>query len=789
MDKKLFLIILLLISSIVQCQEAVDENLSKITSALDNYFYLEREAVHLHLDKNSFFTNEKIWYQGYVIDRKTQKPFFTTNIFVVLYDEKGIQISEKLIYAYNGVFSGVIPLDPKMHSGNYYIQVYTNWMNNFSEDESTITKINIINPGEGIKNYKKVNEETLELFLNPEGKNYITGINNIIGIRVKDCRGNAPENLEATVQNDKGEIIKTIRLNSAGYGKFEAISDDNYKKVVVTHKDKVIEKSLPQKESIGFALEVNNFTFEGKTIVKIKTNGKTVDVLKSKKTYLLIHQDSKHFIYNIDLNKNALEQIISINNTDFYNGINTIRIIDSDLKEWAQRLIYNTPKKENPINVVKNNRKVDKVGFVGYSNYPKTNLSVTVLPLDTQSLNENYTILAGIGINPYLTEPLPNANYYLNEPKRVKYYELDLFLLNQVVPKYDWESIKTSKPSPNFSFDIGLTLKGTITAPIENKPYHKVKLKSFKDLIMRSADIDEKGNYNFDFLFFTDSTSATMSLEKLPNFEVIEGKIPHQLLNRKKPFYKPFKPNTTSFCPEVVAEDLSASFDFPKFSSKVIQLEEVKIKNETKKNLTYENAIGNGYLVGYKVDEVLQYNDLLSFVERNGFVVVRSMGQATIYSRISNTVRGGRPTPQIIIDGRVVMDQFEFTTMRMTDIDEIYLSSNALVPGMMNNFGIIKVYRKKNWGAGRIKQDPNTFMINEAFSFYPVFENAEYDNTQSIGFDNFGLIEWSSQITTDENGQFLFKITDYNKPKVKVIIEGVSPEGKLIHEETILEMK
>lgn len=789
MRKILLLIIVLFISNILQSQETIDENRTKITIALEDYFYLEREAIHLHLDKTTFLTNEKIWYQGYIVDRKTKKPFFTTNLFVVLYDDKGVQISEKLIYAYNGVFSGVIPLNSKMHSGNYYIQVYTNWMNNFSEDESTITKINLINTDEGIKDYKKINEESLELYINPEGKSYVKGINNMIGIQIKDCRGNAPENIEALILNTKDETIKTVKLNSAGYGKFETTSEDDLKKIVVNYNERTIEKSLPIKENLGFALEVNNFTFETKTIVKIKTNLATVDFFKTKKAYLLVHQDSKHFIYDLELDKNALEQTISLNNVDLFSGINTMRIIDGDLKEWAQRLIYISPKKESPISVVKNVRKVDKINFVAYSSYPNTTFSVNVVPVDTKALGENYNVLAGIGINPYLVEPLQNANYYLNEPKRVKFYELDLFLLNQANAKYDWQSIKMTKPSTNFSFDIGLTLKGTINSSIQDKTYHKVKLTSFKDLIMRSADINEKGEYGFENLFLTDSTSLTMSLQKLPNFEVIEGKIPNQLLNRKKPFYKPFKPTLSQTCPEIQAVDFISDFDFPKFSSKVIKLSEVKIINDNKRKLSYENQLGNGNLRGFKVDENMLNTDLLSFIERNGFTVRRDFGEATIYSRFTTTLNSSPPTPQIVIDGRIITSQIEFTTMRMNDIDEIYLSPYAIVPSINNHQGIIKIYRKKNFGSSIINLDPNTFIITDAFSLYPIFKNADYENTQSEGFDNFGLIEWSPIISADETGQFFFNVTDYNKPKAKVIIEGVSPEGQLIHEEIIVQMK
>lgn len=783
MFKKIFLIGLLVATSLLHSQENNDEDKAKIATAFEDYFNLEREAIHLHLDKSTFLTHEKIWYQGYIINRKTKKQFFTSNVYVTLYDEKGIQMKEKLLFAYNGVFSGVMDLDKSMHSGIYYLQVHTNWMNNFSEDESAVFKINVINPTEGVKNFNKVNPESLELFLNPEGGTYINGIKNTIGISAKDCRNNAPENLEVAVRNSKDEIIKTVLLNTAGFGKIEINPEDDFEKITATYQDKTLSKSITNRESIGFGLEVNNYSLKEKTILKIKTNPTTVNALKNQKLYLVVHQDSHLFIHDFGIDQNKLEQIIALQNSDLMSGINTIRIIDSNQKEWAHRLFYNPQKKDASIDLSKNYRNEDQIGFVGRFPNPNTIISISILPTDTKSTTENYSIVAGLGINPYLVEQLQNANYYLLEQKRTNDYELDLFLINQAKLKYEWETIKSIKPEANFSFDIGLILKGNIPSNIKNKTDHKVKIVSYKDLIIKSTDVNENGEYAFENLILTDSTNVTLSVLKLPNFEEVEGKINYQLLNRKKPFYKAFKPKPSCF--DVMAEELLSDVELPKFTEKAIELEEVIIE----KKLTYQKAMGNAFLRGHKVDETLENIDLLSFIERNGFIVQRSFGEVAIYSRINNSMNSARPTPQIIIDGRVVMDQLEFTSMRMIDFEEIYLSPNAIVAGMQNFSGIIKAYTKKTFKPNRIKDNPNTVMLKEAFSSYPSFSNANYQSTQNSGFDYYGLIEWKPLLCVNDEDQFLFRVTDYNKPQVKVIIEGITPEGQLIHEEILMDMK
>jgi hypothetical protein len=123
-------------------------------------------------------------------------------------------VFEKLLFANNGTFTGKFELTEKLHSGYYYIQVYTNWMNNFIENESTIQKINIINPTEGalIEN-SSPDLETLELKLNPEGGNFIKGITNIVGVKLSDCFGKTSNNAEVEIQNNNGDILQTIKLN------------------------------------------------------------------------------------------------------------------------------------------------------------------------------------------------------------------------------------------------------------------------------------------------------------------------------------------------------------------------------------------------------------------------------------------------------------------------------------------------------------------------------------------------------------------------------------------------
>ena len=788
-QRHFFLLITFLVFSSAMFSQNNEETVkSKIGVVLENYFKLDREAIHVHVNKSTFLSEETIWYQGYIVTRKTTKPFYTSNVFVLLFDEKGKQLSEKLVFADNGVFSGHIKLDPNMDSGNYYIQVYTNWMNNFTENESTLVKVNIINPDQGTQNTKKIVKETLKVYLNPEGKNLINGVSNTIGIQIKDCNNNTPINLEATIQNSKGEALQTVKLNNFGFGKFYTIPTTEALRVVVKYEDKIIENNLPPANFIGVAIEASSFMLDNKTIIKVKTNKSSFNSLQFRGLNLVIHQDQNYIVEPLNINPNNLEQIIVVNNTDLNPGINTIRIIDNELKQWSERQIYISPIAKNNYDVIKNNQQENTIQLAAFSNSINNIISISVLPGETKSIDDNNSIIAGLTINPYLKTSLLNSNYYLNDVNRLKYYELDLALLNQESLKYDWDYMKLQPPTAHYTFDIGINLKGTVANPLKSKSFHKVKLVSSKEFITASADVTENGAFEFQNLLLTDSTYVNLSLHKQPNFEYVDAKLALQVVNRKKLYNKVFTGLIKKNCNSENDTIKIVNLDLPYFKEKAIQLKEVVSKNK-KKQLTYTNILSNRMLRGHKIDSTNNSSSILNFIEQNGFKVDRTIGKINIYCRLPS-FGGPPPTPIVYIDDRqLYFDYYELEFLKMDELDEIYISALAIVPSINNNLGIIRIYTKKQQNTYSKKSNPNSFFVKDAFSKSNTFQNLEYENASSNGFNNFGTINWFTKTISDSNDNFTFDIVDYNIINCKIIIEGMTTDGQIFHEEKVVQLK
>ena len=772
----------ILFSTFISAQVEEDETTIKISSIFNNYFELEREAIHLHLNKTDYLTNESIWFKGYVVNRKTNGLFYSTNIFVVLYDENGVKIDEQLALGSIGFFQGDFTLKKSYKSGRYYIQAYTNWMNNFSENESVIREINIINPSEGYKNYDKLDYETLSIKINPEGGKMIKNISNSIGVEVSDCIGNRISDQELRLVNESGIQTATLKLNKFGLGKITIPYSEEKIKFTLSTSNREVSKQLPDYEQLGININVNTSFNDSYIIIKLTTNSFTKNHYKDKKLKLIIQQDEKILDFDLVFNENN-EITFQIENKILFNGINTVRIIDADLNEVASRLFYNHGIFKQSLLVNSYKKSENEFILNGQFDIKKEAvISVSCLPMQSKSNSLYVPIIAGLRINPYLEKPLKNAYYYFENFNRAKKYELDLEMVNQSVLKYRFNELKLHPPKSNFTFDIGLQLTGKIPANYKTTDQYKVKAFSYVALISKLSDVNEKSEYLIENLVPEDSTFVDVSLVKFPNLNKAIASLTPVVGNRNRPFYKKFIPYYNQKCK--VNSELIA-YDLPTFTSDVISLKEVIVEGKAQDRLKYNSQFGNGYLRSFKITENDHSLTLLQFIERNGFAVTNNLGNITISNRTarSSSINAAVTTAAIFIDNREIFNTVELNGIQMHQIDEIYLSPNAIVPGLNNKNGVIKIYLN----AIQFKrEDGFKYLIEKGFKKIASYKPADYFSTTSDGFKNYGVIGWLPNLFINKEGAFNVTVDDYKINETKIIIEGFTIDEEIIyHEKTV----
>lgn len=772
---------LLLLALIGYSQKAIAQENKKeqVAKLLSDYFLLERENIHVQLNKSVYMTDEQVWFKGYVFHRRKNVPFFSTvNIYASLIDADGKILETKLVYGNIGSFSGSFKLNSKFRSGKYYLQFYTNWMNNFTEDESSVYEISIINEAQGAGTaLAKADPSKISIVLKPEGGTIVSGIANMIGISIADCNHNPIPVSVADIVDGSGQTLLKVQINKKGYGKFELPPGAIGCKAVVTIDGINREQLLPQPLSKGIALEINNFSSPDKAIVKIRTNKFTAESLAGKPLFILLHQDDQAMLYEVTIKDGSTELTMAILAKDIFEGMNTIRVLDNDLNQLAERLIYKYPQAVLTTELTKVKETSDILQYRGKVSYPNMNLSMSVLPENTRSLDETNDIYSSFLLMPYIkTHHNASGKYYFSTLSKVKMYELDLYLLNQE-SKYEWRNIVSGPPKNNYPFDMGLTLKGTVPAISGATQFSKVRLYSLTSSIDDMAEVDEKREFLFNNIVIADSTYVNFTLLRKGE-KPKELRLAPQIVNGVRRFNKPFRPEPHYYLETTAPEEM----DIPHTYNENIQLEEVTIDAN---RLKYATRFGNANLRAYKITEeqANMYQSLLNYLKTfSGFNISDAGGDVRITSRTVNSINGAQSGPVVYIDNIQQMDFAVLRNILMSEVDEIYMSPHAIVPSVRNFTGIIRIYLKRGGGTYNPKNATPEIMVRNGFERVLPFENVLYSTTNDKGFENFGVIDWEPAIMTDENGGFKIEIPKTAQKTMKVIIEGFSADGKLISE-------
>lgn len=767
--KKTFLLALLLFQTICMAQNTVtDSILSKIPV---NYFEMNRENFHLQLNKKIYLTNEDIWFKGFVFNKKMHESFTeTTNVHVNLLDVNGVKLDSKLCFASNGSFDGNFKLSDKLNSGLYYLQVYTNWSNNFAEDESSLFKVEIINTTTGKAEYKLDDPQVSFL---PEGGTFVENTDNIIGISVTDCLENGIEITDAKLLDaDNNEII-SFKTNESGYGKFAVNNAKNQQyKIRYKYKNKDFEKVIPTPQKNGIALTVNNYTNDKNVFITLKTNESTLEKEKLKDFYFVINQNDQLNFFKFKLDKTV--QNITLPEGLFYNGINIIRLLDNNNNQINERIIYKKYENNFDINYSIISKTKDSVKIAA-TFLDKVALGISVLPKETKSIATSQSIFNSLLISSYLKKNYFGKINFFNDPNRKNSYLLDLILLCQK-SKYDWNAMK-NPPKEIYSFNRGLTIKGTVNSALSGDG--KVEMFSFLEGINESTYLNEKKEFYFKNFIAINTTSINFALKDDKDKKLDLNFYP-QLISEEKPFTKNFT-NLPISCERIPSKILDAKNTIFPNIKKVTLLDEVAIKaGIKKKELDNRFRNGNNNMRGFKISDgdYKMFTYLIPFLNSNGFNAGSRMGSVYITSRMRTSLSRVN-SPTVYLDD---MELYEFDMLdnfSMQLIDEIFIDKYATNIQSKGGGGVIKIYTNQNYKSKAAKPKSKSFIIQNGFSQTIGFTNPEYDDLSGEGFNNYGTISWLPNSERTEKS-IQFTIPTLGQKEIIIFTEGISEDGKMI---------
>lgn len=748
-----------------------------IENNYSQYFELPRESIYLHFNKSQYVFGENIWFKGYVYDRKDGKPSTkTSNIYVGIYDKNDKQIKSNLFLGYEGFLRGSFQIDSTLTTGKYYIKAHTNWMKNFIENDAYITEIDIINEDEVLPETNiKTNNYDIQFL--PESGHSLLGVKNNFGIKIINSFGEGVEIKKGKIINNNGIEVSTFETNKFGLGSVSV----NYKKgetytaILKTKDNQEIKKRLPKPESIGVNFNVIN-SLKDNIIISINKTSKTID----REFKILLHRDGKSKSFNAKLN-NELNTNISISRDHLFDGVNIITLFNSNNQPIAERIFYNY-NHDNASGKLQLTyiEKIDDSLYLNLSvpkhNSNYYNLSISVLPIETESYNHPDNIISNFKLLPYLKGNVESPKYYFTNIDREKKYDLDLLLLTQGWSRYSWKNIFNNKPKITHEFENGLSLNGKLN--INNKRLNSLFLFPMKNNVSKLVELDQSKAFKVKNLF--PETNELIKLSYVTSRDTKrKPKLNAFIINKKG--VSNFNSNDIKHFSKVKKSPIDFRLN-SLISENTVFLNEVLIKGK-KEEVIKKERLENGRVVKIEEGDNRNYS-LINIIGRNGFTARenRFTGNVTITtSGIVNT--RGPESPLVLIDDVIVENLNILSTIPTEFIDEILFDKFGGGFGIRSRGGIIKIYTRSTplpLINGTNRSPVFSIKTEKGFTPHKEFYNPRYAFYSTSTYKKHGVIHWvSDKIIKNEQG---LKIPDYNQESVTFFIEGMSDTGDLISE-------
>ena len=772
-----------------QDTQNANDSIEKIIAKKNTYFNIEREIIHLHLNKTTYTSNEDIWFKAYFVDNLNKKPFYTTtNLYVTLYNQDGLKIEEKLYYASEGFADGNFKIPEDLQSGNYTLMASTAHQENFIEDEKFYQKIFIKNIYEEKPLAKMQAESQFDIQILPEGGHLVEGISNTSGIKIIDSKGSGIKNVSCQLfSNSSKKPLTKFKLNDFGLGKF-TFYPSSYEEYYILSiiGDQEYKTVLPKAKKTGILIHSSFHPTKPMLIVELSTNKSSINVVKNKNLYLLIHQfqKTKAMITSFTDQSQTLKMAIPLKDLPY--GTNTITLFDHNYNPISERLVFNHyNEKRITSDFIKSISSQDSITTSLKLNTNKkeldtVSLSISILPTGTISNTKNSSIISSIYLEPFLKSKIENSGYYFEKINNRKKFDLDLLLLTQGWSKYEWNHILNERNSLYVNHEYGLTLHGAInTIDTENSMLYVSSQKNgLRDIISAEKEKPLK-NFSLQNLFLLDSSKI--------DFVLVNKKGLTQKANIKTSLISHRTKELSKKACEVAtlynySNYLINNFDIKKddsFFDSSEKLDTVMIKTSYYNQPDYWALRFKAYIP----EHMKTSGNVLSYLRTKRFQIVRnnysSFGTSKIYTLSYDEIFykesvSGSSTYSFMVNG-VAQPPSVARSVLLKDVKALYIFGNigTTTPKLISVSWIPPVNES---------DQTDSYYTKGGFQVKKQFYTPKYESYESIFFNKYGAIGWIPNIQTIGNNEFEFKYKNTGSTEVLLFIEGIDNKGNLISE-------
>jgi len=773
-----------------------------------------QEKIHMHFDKEVYLPGETIWFKAYVFEENLPSEK-STNFYAALYDEDGMLIQGQLSPIFNSTSNGYFEIPDSLGGKQLICRAYTTWMLNFDTAFLFTKAIKLINKNEKLEEKKAVKTVSLQFF--PEGGDIIEGTRNTIAFKANYNNGLPFEINGVIKKQETGEVLLPLKSRHDGMGRFdiEILPKEKYYAEWTDNNGVTQQTYLPNAKPEGVSLKL--------VLQKDKLVYNIVNKLPGDSLHVLMYMYQKVF-FKTDLSvTSALPYSGFVPTNTLPTGVMQLTVFDAGWQPLAERVAFiNNDNYElsaaisnKEINTQKRGKNIIEISV------PDTmpvNMSLSITDADLNYETTGSTIvsnlLLGGDVKGYIHNP---AYYFSSSSSDEKKANLDLVMLTHGWRRYNWYNMLAQKmPGIYYAADNYLSVYGQVSQELMKKISKEENI----NLIVKTRDSannfysiwpDSSGLLKQSGLVFYDTAKVLFSFNKSKswNTQMAFSKSnftlnqPYSIADYRQYLLRDTTGTMVNQSAPVYDYYVRKKDSLAFGSEKTLQAVVVKAnslrswKNDPvyKLDQKYTSGLfrsGNAFSFDVMHDEMAAakfdiYNYLFGKVP--GLSVKNSGGGKAFVIN-----RGNQSLPVLLFIDERIADNDQIGLLNMEDIAFVkYIDFYVGERNAAGTYGpALSVYYKK--GADLIDRRPKLtdlqFVEVPGYSPAKEFYSPDYSqNNTTAGADARTTLLWLPYIIADAATRKIpvsFYNNDFSK-KLRVVLEGINAEGKMVHIEKIIE--
>ncbi len=758
------------------------------------------EKVYLHFDKPYYALGDTIYFKAYVTMGERHEPGRISGVLHadLINGKNKIQQSLKL-KLHAGTAWGDFVLSDTLPVGNYRVRAYTRWMLNNGADnffDQTLRVGSAINNKvfeSALRGNSIVNQKANIQFF-PEGGELLEGIDNKVAFKISSNNG---AGLDATgvLTDNAGRQITTFKSSHLGMGYFifKPESGKNYQARITLTDGSSETAALPSVMVKGIVLKIKSDSLM-QAHLQIVANNKCYLENKGGFYNLLVYSAGFATVITCKLDSAMID--LAIVKRHLHTGITRITLFSAAGEPLSERLLF--VQNADHLNLdVGTDRPVYRTRGQVKINIHATNpvdsaisghFSIAItderkVTGDNENSIASYLLLSS-ELKGYIEQP----TYYFENVTEKKRADLDLVMLTHGYRRFEWKSVLNNNyPALRYKPENALEINGIA------KSMFGASLKSATvSLIVRAggplltANSNDKGEFSFTNLVFTDTTSFVLQAVKAKGGKYTKLVYKSDYVPAVAPPIVTTPVDVSQQMGPYLANQKNLFDDYAKYGPPQGRLlKEVKIRSVKRRDdYRTQSLAGAGFADQVMhSDEIEKIQGMLSTSLNGRLIGVGFDANGIPY----NPGRGGRML--VVLDGvEMPRGQFSVNDLSVNQVETIeVLRSNtgsASIYGMAGALGVLVITTKQ--GGGLDAKDiasvgilPITVMgFYKAREFYsPKYDKSDFSTNRP---DLRSTIYWKPDVITDKDGNAT--ITFYNADGTgtyRVIVEGIDEKGNL----------